>query len=135
MNQKVENFRNSVIKQFAIYLIVGAGATIVEWICFYLISHSMSIHYAIATTIAFTISTYANWILGKVLLFTEKSKSLIKELTSVYATSIIGLSLNLLIMWIEIDRLGRNEMMSKVIATGIVFFWNFLIRKLVIYKI
>ena len=59
----------------------------------------------------------------------------------IYATSVIGLLLNWLIMWFAIDCLrmlglpSAPEMLAKIIATGVVFFWNFIIRKLVIYKI
>ena len=42
--------------------------------------------------------------------------------------------LNLLIMYLAVERFGVTEMCSKMIGTGVVFIWNFLIRKLVIYK-
>ena len=38
------------------------------------------------------------------------------------------------IMFVLVDALGWNEMLSKVIATGLVFVWNFLIRRLAIYR-
>ena len=38
------------------------------------------------------------------------------------------------IMFGLVDALGWNEMLSKVIATGLVFVWNFLIRRLAIYR-
>ena len=57
-----------------------------------------------------------------------------KEIVSVYVASLIGLLLNLLIMWVAVDLFSCNEMVSKVVATAIVFAYNFLIRKLVIYK-
>ena len=39
------------------------------------------------------------------------------------------------IMFSTVEKIGLAEMLSKIIATGIVFAWNFLIRKLVIYKV
>lgn len=122
------------IRQFAIYLFVGALATVVEWGAFYLLRHPIYMHYMLATTIAFIISTFANWIIGKWLLFREK-QNLLKELAKIYVTSIAGLLMNLLIMWVAIDLIGIQDMLAKIIATGIVFFWNFLVRKLLIYKI
>lgn len=122
------------IRQFVIYLFVGALATVVEWVAFYLLRHPIYMHYMLATTIAFIISTFANWIIGKWLLFREK-QNLLKELAKIYVTSIAGLLMNLLIMWIAIDLIGIQDMLAKIIATGIVFFWNFLVRKLLIYKI
>ena len=134
MNEKNNPGMNENIRQFVIYLFVGACATIVEWVVFYVLRHPIYIHYMLATTIAFILSTFANWLIGKWLLFRQK-QNLWKELIKIYATSAAGLLMNLLIMWIAIDLIGIQDMIAKIIATGMVFFWNFLVRKLFIYKI
>ncbi len=122
------------IKQFVLYLIVGGGATVVEWLAFFLITSYCKVEYLFATAIAFIFSTFANWIFGKLLLFREK-QNIAGELLKVYAVSIAGLLMNLLIMWIAVEKIKIGKMISKIIATGIVFMWNFMVRKLVIYKI
>ncbi len=121
-------------KQFILYLIVGGIATVVEWIAFYMLDSIASINYAISTTIAFIISTFANWAAGRLLMFKGDGK-IVAELIKIYLTSIAGLIMNLVIMWIAIEFIGIPNFISKVIATGIVFFWNFIIRKLFIYKV
>ena len=64
--KKIENTKiNENIKQIMLYLIVGSGATIVEWIVFFLLDHYLNIHYMIATSLAFVLSTFANWVLGR----------------------------------------------------------------------
>lgn len=125
---------NKNIKQFSVYLIVGGLATIVEWAAFYLLGNLLNIHYLTATALAFVVSTFANWLFGKWMLF-KKSQGIFKELLKVYITSIAGLLFNLGIMWLAVEVCCFHKMTSKIIATVIVFFWNFLIRKLVIYKI
>ena len=57
----------------------------------------------------------------------------------IYAVSVIGLCLNEIIMFVTLNyvlvaRTPLEKMISKIAATGIVFFWNLLIRDLVIYK-
>lgn len=132
--KRIENTKiNEYIKQFMLYLIVGGGATIVEWIAFYLFDQRLNIHYMVATSLAFILSTFANWVLGRLIMF-KSSKSTWKELVQIYLVSIAGLLMNLIIMWIAITKLGFNNMFSKIAATGIVFFWNFIIRKLLIYR-
>jgi putative flippase GtrA len=121
-------------KQLVIYGVVGALATLVEWGCFYVFDLQLGWNYMVATAVAFIFSTFANWLFGKLMLFHEK-QPILQELGKIYLTSIAGLLMNLLIMWIEIDLLGIGDMLAKVIATCIVFLWNFLIRKYVIYKI
>lgn len=123
-------------KQLALYLVVGAGATVVEWSIFFVCNAIFEIHYAVSTTIAFAASTAANWFFGRVLLFHGgNGKSLLGEIGSIYAVSIAGLLMNLLIMWFAIELCGVPEMAAKIVATAIVFLGNFAVRKFLIYKI
>ena len=126
------NIKNNV-KDFFLYLIVGGIATVSEWVLFFIFD-KIAVHYMIATAIAYLLSTYVNWVAGRFLVFKEGRGSVVKELIEIYIASIIGLLLNLIIMWVAVKTLSVNEMLSKMAATGIVFFYNFLIRKLIIYK-
>ena len=117
------------------YLIVGGLATIVEWVGFWLFSEKIGIAYLLATTFAFAVSTFANWLFGRLLVFRgTQSQSLLREILSVYLASIVGLLLNLLIMFVLVQLLTVGRMPAKIIATILVFAYNYLIRKLVIYK-
>ena len=122
------------LKNFILYLLVGGGATLVEWAFFWLLSTPLGIYHMVSTTVAYIISTFANWLFGRLLVFKKTDKGIVREIADVYAASIIGLLLNLLIMWLAVDILSFNKMISKIIATVLVFAWNYLIRKLVIYK-
>lgn len=117
------------------YLIVGGLATIVEWVGFWLFSEKIGIAYLLATTFAFAISTFANWLFGRLLVFRGKqTQSLLREILSIYLASIVGLLLNLIIMFVLVQLLTVGKMPAKVIATVLVFAYNYLIRKLVIYR-
>ena len=121
------------IRDFLLYLIVGGIATIAEWMIFFLLG-KISIHYTIGTVIAYMLSTFVNWLAGRLLVFKDAQKTILMEILGIYAASVIGLLLNLLIMWIAVDMFGVDEMISKIAATVIVFFYNFLIRKFLIYR-
>ena len=117
------------------YLIVGGLATIVEWAGFWLFSEKLSIEYLLATALAFAISTFANWLFGRLLVFRGKQQqSLLREILSVYLASIVGLLLNLLIMFLLVQLLGVEKMIAKMAATVLVFTYNYLVRKLMIYR-
>ena len=118
-----------------LYLIVGALATIVEWSGFWIFFDMLRIQYLLATALAFVFSTFANWLLGRILVFRGKqNQSLLKELLSIYLTSIGGLLLNLGIMYVMVDFCSIQEMIAKITATVLVFSYNYLIRKKLIYK-
>ena len=129
------------IIQFCSYFLVCGIAAIVEWVMFYVFASILYIDYMFSTALAFIFSTTANWILGRVLTFKNNQKyshERWKEVLAVFTVSAIGLVFNMIIMYILVTIIGLNTKLlmsySKIIATGIVFIWNFLIRKLVIYK-
>ena len=129
------------IKQFISYFFVGGVAAIVEWVMFFIFANVLQINYFVSTVIAFIFSTPANWILGRITTFkdnnTYKDKKA-KEAFLVFVVSAIGLLFNLILMYLFVTVMGFDsslgKTLSKIAATGIVFIWNFLIRKLVIYK-
>ena len=129
------------IKQFISYFFVGGVAAIVEWVMFFMFANVLQINYFVSTVIAFIFSTTANWILGRITTFkdnnTYKDKKA-KEAFLVFIVSAIGLLFNLILMYLFVTVMGFDsslgKTLSKIAATGIVFIWNFLIRKLVIYK-
>lgn len=133
ISERTENNEKNNIKEFLLYLVVGGIATVTEWVLFFIMDKCY-IHYAIATIIAYLLSTFVNWLAGRLLVFKESYSSFLKEILSIYVASIVGLLLNLVIMWLAVDIANINEMISKILATAIVFFYNFLVRKLLIYK-
>lgn len=129
------------IKQLISYFFVGGTAAIVEWILFFVFSTVCDIPYLIATTVAFIFSTTTNWFLGKTIPFRESTKyegRVGQEIVSIFFVSSIGLILNIILMYIFVSVIGLNSdiqmTFSKIMATGLVFFWNYLIRKLVVYR-
>ncbi len=121
--------------ELAVYFFVGLGATAVEWSCFYLFDMHFHIHYTVAVAMAFLFSTFANWGLGRLMLFKKGDpRGLLHELVAIYGVSSLGLLANLAIMWGMIDCLKVPDMPAKIAATGIVFLGNFLVRKFWIYK-
>ena len=116
---------DGAIRQFLKYLLVGGGATLVEWALFWLLDAKLGLHHQWATVIAYTVSTFANWGFGRLLVFKKSERGVAAEIAGVYLAAAVGLL---------VDALGWNEMLSKVIATGLVFVWNFLIRRLAIYR-
>ena len=124
-----------LVKQFCSYFCVGGVSALVEWACFYLFYYICGLWYAVATVAAFVFSTLTNYVLGRLWTFRAQSqKKSLREVLAVYAVSAVGLVFNLILMYLLVDIAHLPAMLSKVAATGLVFIWNFLSRKLFIYK-
>jgi len=125
MNKKAE------INSFISYFFVGGSAAIVEWITFWILEYVF--HYSIATAIAFITATFFNYILGRKATFKNYSKSK-HDIFSVFFVSGIGLLLNTFFMYILVEKIHIYPLFSKILSTGIVFFWNYTSRRLLIYR-
>lgn len=128
------------LRQFFSYFFVGGVSALVEWISFYLFGSCFGIQYLPATGLAFIISTTTNWFLGRTITFkgSQTGRNKAKEIVLVFGVSAIGLLGNLALMYLFVDIMRMNtellKLVGKIAATGIVFIWNYLSRKLWIYK-
>ena len=135
------NTEGDSMKQFLSYFCVGGVSALVEWTAFALLIYLPDMSYPAATSLAFILSTTTNWYLGRSFTFKDseayKGKS-VKEYLLVFLVSAIGLGFNVLLMYFFVEFLGMNtkilQTVAKVMSTGIVFVWNFLSRKFLIYK-
>ena len=120
------------ISKFISYFFVGGMAAIVEWISFAIVNNFLN--YMISTIIAFILATTANYFLGKHMTFKNYKQSK-KDAIKVFIVSGIGLLLNMLFMHIQIEMIHVSiEIIAKVISTGLVFIWNYISRRIFVYK-
>jgi len=132
---------NKGVRQFISYFFVGGISAVVEWVMFFLFANVLSMDYMLATCLAFIFSTTTNLILGRLWTFKNNTSYMgkrLKEAVNVFIVSAVGLLLNMVLMYCFVSILGFNDeigkTVSKIAATGIVFVWNYCIRKYVIYK-
>lgn len=132
--------------QFFRYLFVGGIATVVDWILSFLGEWSFSsftglhtqIVYIIATTLGFAGGLTVNFLLSRAFVFGAKqarAKTKAGEFFGHLTVGALGLGMSYLIVWVGTSFLLKdNYMVFRIIATIIVFFWNYLARKFFVYK-
>lgn len=152
----INKLNKETIKEFIRFGICGVIATIVDFVVFgiviYLISPS-SFNYSIiesitanrdaistssvliGTTLGFIFGLIVNYIISVkfVYRFTANAKS-VKGAILFAIISAVGLLLNILLMKIAYDTIGFNHWLAKVIVTVIVFIYNYLSKRLLIFK-
>lgn len=137
------DYTDNELVKVLLYLFVGGTAALLEWGLFFIlfmeILPSLGLIFGksvlLATAIAFCISTLYHYFLGNVLVFNSGSKyERGKELSLVFLVSIIGLVLNLILMYLFANLLGWNPMVSKILTSCIVVVWNYLSRKKWIFR-
>lgn len=140
---KIQPLNKKEIRQFLSYLVVGGTATVVEWALFWYFVYPLKWDQNNGLAVAYTISTLANMVLGRLLTFKNadiihKSSNclfnLIKETFLIYLVSAVGCVLNILFLDLFTDVFHMNSMIAKVLVTGILLFGNYFARKLGIYR-
>lgn len=73
----------------------------VEWLFYWIFRNFLSVEYMCATVMAIVVSTFSNWLFGRIITFRNVPlKNVLVEILQVYTASAIGLLLNMLIMWV-----------------------------------
>lgn len=127
--------KNSFL-QFFRYLFVGGIATIVDWGILFLLTDFVHLYHLVSAIIAFIAGLITNFFLSKLLVFkaNEARVNPVMEFVSYAVIGVIGLGITELIMYLITNCWNIHYMISKIIATIIVLIWNYLARKLIVYK-
>lgn len=130
----IEPTNNTFIQLFR-YLFVGGTAFVGDAGCLFLLE-LLGLNYLIAAVFAFIAGLVINFILSKALVFkgNESGSSNGVEFFVYAVIGVIGLGLTEIIMYLFTEKLSIYFMISKIIAAIIVLIWNFVARKVTLYR-
>lgn len=126
---------DSLIGQLLRYAVVGGISFVVDYGSLWLLTEKAGLPYLWSAAIAFILGLICNYLLSTAWVFGEsRIKNAWGEFLAFAIIGLVGLGLNELIMYGCTDGLGFHYMLSKIVSTGIVFFWNFLARRFLVFK-
>jgi putative flippase GtrA len=115
--------------KIAKYFVVGGMAAVVDIGLFYLGAGVAGWNYLIVGTVSFTLATWVNYVISVRVVFQSGARfSRHHELLLVFLVSCAGLAINQAILYACISRLSIAILPAKLVATGGVFLWNYLLR-------
>lgn len=129
--KKLILFKNKTIFK---YLFVSVIATLIDIGLLFLLTEFLKINYLISGTISYCIGIIVGYVGQKKLTFNDKNKKIVKQFLIFTAVSLIGLLINLIILKIFVEYFGIHYLISKIIAIGIGFIWNYSINKKITFK-
>ncbi|OYO00204.1 GtrA family protein [Enemella evansiae] len=124
---------NRVLAQMIRYGFVSGLAFLVDFFSMYAGIHAFKLPVLLATTIAFSLGIIVNFITSTLWVFDSSARRRHVEMGLFLLVGVTGLGLNALIVWFGHEVLGIWAMVAKLISTAVVFFWNFLLRRFLIY--
>lgn len=122
--------------QFFRYAFVGGIATAADWGILFILTEYAGIYFLISASVAFLAGLATNFALSKQLVFkaSEAKVRPLMEFISYAIIGIIGLGITELLLALLTNQLSIHYMLSKIIATMIVLFWNYFVRKFILYR-
>lgn len=107
------------------YGLVGGGTFLIELPLLYLLLKYTTLHYTVAITLLFILATISNYYFSRKFVFKDTTRGVKSGYIFFLAISGIGLLLTLSIVYLLVDVFGVNVLISRTIAVGLVYLWNF----------
>lgn len=121
--------------QFIRYGFVAAISLAVDFSGLVLLKEYTGIHYLLSATISFVAGLLTNYFLSSLWVFeSSKLSSKKREFILFALIGVIGLILTDILLWLFTDVFGLFYVLSKAIATILVYFWNFGARKRMLFN-
>ena len=140
------------VERFLKFAVVGTIGAVVDFGILYLLHAVLEWHLAISNTISFACAVLSNFTWNRLWTYPDsRSKPIVAQLTQFFVVNVAGWGINTAILLAFnppltrlagtlpigstaslAHKLGYNA--AKVIATGVVMFWNFFINRIWTYN-
>jgi putative flippase GtrA len=124
-----------LLAQFVRYVFVGGAAFVADFGTLALLKESGLLDVLWAAAAAFMVGTAVNYAISTRWVFTQRSlQSRRAEFAVFTALGLVGLGLNLALMWVLTGPLRVHYLLAKGASAALVLVWNFSARKWALFR-
>ena len=117
------------------YLFVGGIAYCVDFGSLFFLTDFVKIHYLLSAAIAFILGLLTNYTLSVLWVFPKRALANKRLEFFIFSViGLVGLGLNEVIIWFFTEFVHFHYLISKIFSTVVVFFWNFIARKKILFS-
>ena len=125
----------NLLAQLFRYVIVGGVAFVVDYGLLFVLTEYLHFHYLVSATISFVAGLVVNYVISTSWIFRHsKLESRAAEFTIYSLIGVVGLLFNNALLYLLTDCLHLHYMFSKLITAALVMGWNFLGRRIILFK-
>ena len=121
-------------KEIINYLIFGVLTTLISIVTYAIFTKVFHIDYLISNVLSWIIAVLFAYITNKIYLFQTKSKKNIKQITSFFFFRVVSLIIEMIILYIFVDILHIDDLVTKIIAQIIVIVSNYVFSKVFVFN-
>lgn len=137
MNRILKLWRFLTSPEMILYLIFGVLTTVINIVVFEVCYNSLGWQWQAANALAWILAVAFAFLTNKLSVFRSKSfqaNVFWRELLSFLAARLLSLGVDYACMWLFIDMLAWNGLLSKTVDNVIVVVINYVLSKLVIFR-
>ena len=129
------NESNDWFTQLFRYVIVGGFAFIIDYGLLYVLTEYCHLYYIVSATISFIAGLVVNYLISTHWIFRHsKLDNRFVEFIIYGIIGVVGLLINNSMLYLLTDYLHVHYMISKLITAAVVMGWNFVGRKVILFK-
>jgi putative flippase GtrA len=121
-------FTEAFLLKFIKFSLVGFSGVFVDFGTTFVCKEILKIQKYVANTFGFTLAATSNYIMNRIWTFQSSNPNVVLEFSRFFMIALIGLGINLAIIWAMTGKFKVNFYVSKAVATVVVTLWNFLIN-------
>lgn len=126
-----DNWRIQLLR----YSVVGGISFVLDYSLLYILTQWGNIHYLLSATISFTVGLMVNYLISIKWVFDRSIlQNRMMEFFIFAFIGLVGLLINDLLIYYFTDHMHFYYMLSKLGAALIVLIWNFVMRKIILFK-
>lgn len=116
------------------YLIFGALTTLISVLSYALFTRVFNINYILSNIISWVVAVTFAFFTNKIYVFKSKNEELTGEMIKFYLSRLTSLGIELAVMFLMVDLLNINDIISKIIVQFIVIVLNYVFSKIFVFK-
>ncbi|MHB0937675.1 MAG: GtrA family protein [Armatimonadota bacterium] len=115
-------------------LVVSAIAACIDTLGYFLLVHLAGWHPLLAATLSYLVGGVVQYVLCSLWVFSIMPGNTAVSFIAFTALSLGGLVITWGVIWLLFDQLHFHYLAAKCVALGLAFCWNFISRKLLIFR-
>ena len=117
---------NDLIFKFLKFGVVGFSGVFVDFGTTWLLKDKLGVNKYTANSIGFMLAVVSNYILNRIWTFQDTNPDIAIQFGKFLLIALVGLAINNGIIYLLTERKMKvNFYVAKILATGVVTFWNF----------
>lgn len=124
-------------KEYILYVAFGGLTTLVNWVCFYLLTHVIRMDVVPANILSWIAAVAVAYVTNRKWVFDSRAsgaKEILVEAAEFTGGRLLTMAIETVLLWITVDLAHWNDLLMKVVISIVVIILNYVISKKIVFR-